>query len=313
MKNRGKKVLEEWQEQLKDLPKIKLQDAQRLYQKFLEEENKDEKAKIREELIISTLYIVSYFLEKNTHYFVNSGSFDMNDIISVCNEEWIKYIDEGVLLNISSYSQIFDMQYFTRIIFSLIGDHKDISDITILNSSNFAKILNGFILLKRKQEKITYLNFLKYFNLEDSQHEIFAQYTYQILTVLADFYLKIDQPITQTKIHYLKYLLIHYALEVLKINLIASYYDMESLVINKMCNEEFIKIILEDPTLTEREKEIIVLRFGLLNNDKWSYCELAKKFGVTKERIRQVEAKVLRKLCFPSRSRKIKKIIGMEV
>lgn len=313
MKNRNKRVLEEWQEQIKNLPKIRLQDAQRLYQKLLEEEKKDEKAKIREELIISTLYIVSHFLEKNIHYFTNSGLFDMNDIINVCNEEWIKYIDEGALLNISAYSQILGMQYFTRIVFSLIGDHKDIIDITILNSSNFAKILNDFILLKSKKEKITYLDFLKYFNLEDSSVEYLTQHTYQILTILAEFYLKINQPITQNKINYLKYLLVHYAEEMLKINLTDLYYDMESIVIDKMCNEEFIKVILEDPTIKDREKEIIVLRFGLLNNYRWSYSELAQKLGVSREYVRQIEAKVLRELRHPSRCRKIKEIISMEV
>ena len=59
-------------------------------------------------------------------------------------------------------------------------------------------------------------------------------------------------------------------------------------------------------TLTTREKEVLELRFGLFDGSSHTLEEVGKKFKVTRERIRQIEAKALRKLRHPSRSRKLK-------
>ena len=58
--------------------------------------------------------------------------------------------------------------------------------------------------------------------------------------------------------------------------------------------------------LTDREKRIITLRFGLGNDRPMTLDEVGKEFNRTRERIRQIEAKALRKLRHPSRSRKLK-------
>ena len=55
-------------------------------------------------------------------------------------------------------------------------------------------------------------------------------------------------------------------------------------------------------TLTDREKKILIMRFGLESGEALTLDELARKFGVTRDRIRQIEAKALRKLRHPSRS-----------
>ncbi len=59
-------------------------------------------------------------------------------------------------------------------------------------------------------------------------------------------------------------------------------------------------------TLTEREKKVLRLRFGLDDQRARTLEEVGKEFDVTRERIRQIEAKALRKLRHPSRSRKLK-------
>ncbi|HQL02671.1 MAG TPA: sigma-70 family RNA polymerase sigma factor, partial [Synergistales bacterium] len=58
--------------------------------------------------------------------------------------------------------------------------------------------------------------------------------------------------------------------------------------------------------LTEREKEVLRLRFGLEDGHPYTLEEVGKRFGVTRERIRQIEAKALRKLRHPSRSKKLR-------
>ena len=59
-------------------------------------------------------------------------------------------------------------------------------------------------------------------------------------------------------------------------------------------------------SLTDREKRVLILRFGLIDGKARTLEEVGKEFNVTRERIRQIEAKALRKLRHPSRSKKLK-------
>ncbi len=68
--------------------------------------------------------------------------------------------------------------------------------------------------------------------------------------------------------------------------------------------QEQIKKLLE--TLTEREQRVLILRFGLEDGRSRTLEEVGKEFQVTRERIRQIEAKALRKLRHPSRARMLK-------
>jgi len=59
-------------------------------------------------------------------------------------------------------------------------------------------------------------------------------------------------------------------------------------------------------TLSDRERRVLQLRFGLEDGRSRTLEEVGRDFGVTRERIRQIEAKALRKLRHPSRSRKLR-------
>ncbi|MDD6230639.1 MAG: sigma factor-like helix-turn-helix DNA-binding protein, partial [Lactimicrobium massiliense] len=58
--------------------------------------------------------------------------------------------------------------------------------------------------------------------------------------------------------------------------------------------------------LTDREEKVLRMRFGLYDGKPRTLEEVGKEFNVTRERIRQIEAKALRKLKHPNRSRKLK-------
>ncbi|MEG0073979.1 MAG: RNA polymerase sigma factor RpoD [Clostridia bacterium] len=73
---------------------------------------------------------------------------------------------------------------------------------------------------------------------------------------------------------------------------------------------EQIEEVLE--TLTPREAKVLKLRFGLLDGRTRTLEEVGKEFAVTRERIRQIEAKALRKLRHPSRSKKLKDFMDSE-
>src|SRR5574344_1448033 len=77
----------------------------------------------------------------------------------------------------------------------------------------------------------------------------------------------------------------------------------EDYTTNEILKEE-IKSVLA--TLQPREQQVLELRFGLLDGTSYTLEEVGKKFNVTRERIRQIEAKALRKLRHPSRAKKLK-------
>ena len=81
----------------------------------------------------------------------------------------------------------------------------------------------------------------------------------------------------------------------------------EDFTIHEMLKEEIGGVLL---TLTEREEQVLRLRFGLDDGSSKTLEEVGQMFGVTRERIRQIEAKALRKLRHPSRSRKLKDFLN---
>lgn len=81
----------------------------------------------------------------------------------------------------------------------------------------------------------------------------------------------------------------------------------EEYAINEVLKDD-ISLVLQ--TLTEREEEVLKLRFGLVDGTSRTLEEVGNIFNVTRERIRQIEAKALRKLRHPSRSRKLKEYLN---
>ena len=84
--------------------------------------------------------------------------------------------------------------------------------------------------------------------------------------------------------------------------------DQEAVSPSEHASYELLKEQLEDvlDTLTDREENVLRLRFGLDDGRTRTLEEVGKVFGVTRERIRQIEAKALRKLRHPSRSKQLK-------
>ncbi len=83
----------------------------------------------------------------------------------------------------------------------------------------------------------------------------------------------------------------------------ASALDPYEFTAKSALREELDRVLAD---LTEREERVLRLRFGLLDGRQRTLEEVGKEFGVTRERIRQIESKALRKLKHPTRSKKLK-------
>ena len=81
----------------------------------------------------------------------------------------------------------------------------------------------------------------------------------------------------------------------------------EEYATNEILKEEIREVL---STLQEREQEVLELRFGLIDGTSHTLEEVGKKFNVTRERIRQIEAKALRKLRHPSRAKKLRDFLN---
>ena len=84
--------------------------------------------------------------------------------------------------------------------------------------------------------------------------------------------------------------------------------DPTALAPAEAASQQLLREQVEDvlASLTSRERRVLQLRFGLEDGRSRTLEEVGREFGVTRERIRQIEAKALRKLRHPSRSRKLK-------
>ena len=79
-------------------------------------------------------------------------------------------------------------------------------------------------------------------------------------------------------------------------------------VINLNLKEQTDQVL---KTLSPREEKVIKMRFGLGDGSEHTLEEVGQSFTVTRERIRQIEAKALRKLRHPSRSRKLRAFVAL--
>ena len=324
---KNKKILEEWDNDIKDYPKMNFIEAKELYTKIINCSDDTTKKEMRDKLILSTLYVVVKFIEKNGLLYLNGCSYDTSDIINICNKIWIEKLDSGVLLKVESFAKIFDNDFYSRInnemditmfydnglndfmiVFDIYLERK-INDLEF-NATQLWECVLELILKKRGIFQTTH-----YFS-----EERISRYCELFDGIIASLELDSDNiEISRRKLINLRHALISNGIDYLR----KSTDDLvEADVAEQVVYDESIKVVrdmLFDSSydqpgeyitpISDKEKEVIKLRYGFIDGYGRTLDEVGKQFNISRNRVRQIEVKAIKKLRHPSRSKKFKDIL----
>ena len=294
-------ILEKWENDISDFRKIRFEEAKKIYQIIQQEPDKEKSKYLRKELINGTLYNVLNFVKNNGFICLNSSYYNIEGIITCSYEIFISKIDKGILMQTSSYKEIFNLKFYSEILEKLGINKLRFQEDAMLNIDVFIEIIDWYIkqnnnldityekFIEFISEKYKHLNYFFYGDKEFKKSFVFLKYIY--------YSLEENKKLTKTKLNKLKYLIIDNGYEYMKDNIDdVIVEDSTENIINKIYIDEIMGIIFDTDILSEREKNIIKKRFGIYNSKRYTYDEIAKKENVTRERIRQIEAKSIRKL-----------------
>ena len=311
----NKKLLLDYKNYILNLPKLNFESAKELYEQIKLETDINVKENKMKKLIEGTLYIVCEFIEKSNFIYLISSDYDMDDIISLCNEVWIEKIKSGILDRASAYNSILSSTFINALNFKICEFNISIHENTILNSNNFGSVFskcfdlykNGFFDLesfnKILEDNEIYKPLIK-------EEQGYVALTYEL--ILSIFETNIDFCMSKTKIDYLKHILVNNGIKNLIQNvdssdIIDDDFDLDEIFDIKDLSSN-LNYILNSKGFTYREREIIKLRFGFYGK-QYMLEEVGKIFKISRERVRQIEAKALRKLRHPTRSEIIKDFV----
>ena len=315
-----KEILAEWDSNIEKYPKFKIKEAKKIYTKISECIDEDIKKQLRNDLITNTLYVVLNFVKVSGLIYLNSCLYDMSDIISVCIEIWISKIDSGILLNINSFKEMFDSDFYNKLSEGLNITKYSISENTIFDIYSFMDLLFDYIKLKEKDCDFNYYDLIEYMKNNWRYQILFDRISYysnhtkfiELFDAIIDSFELSDEDlnISKTRLEKIKYIIINNGLEYLRTNIDrVDCSDTSDLVIQEYCRKKIYKIVFESDILNEIQKDILKKRYCFYDGNRWTLEEIAKYHGVTKERIRQREVKSLRILRNTSFLRKYKDLI----
>ena len=312
-------ILNEWNKTISSYHTFKFIEAQELYHKLMNMTDDNLKKQYMQELIMGTLYVVSKFINSNGLLYLHSSSYDMNDIISISNEIWLSKINSGKLLEINSFREMFDSDYYNELCSGLGITKYSISENTILDINTFIDLLMDYIKLKEKDIDFDYSKLLEFMKSDRRYTGTINKIYYYgnnvdfckiFDAIIKSFELEDeDLNVSKTKLDKLKYILISNGLEYLRADINdVIVVDTTDSYLDACCRKQIVDIVLNSH-LDDSLKDILVKRYGIFDGRCRTLEEVAKDHGVTRERIRQKEAKALRMLRYPTYAKQFKELM----
>ena len=241
------------------------------------------KEKYTNEVILGTLYKVCNFIE-SIDFLIDNKEYDMDDIILTFCEVWIKHIKNGELLNVDSFSSVLLTPFLTEVSNLILNEKIDYLEMFHTSKDKLINLFKDYIILKNNGN--SELN-----DLINNSH--INKY---IITIFDNIYEKFDfsdEEISRNKIYSFFQILISSRMkERLNKNFVDEHIYEEEIINNKFYSDFNIAV---KETLSDYHMDIINKRFGFDVKAK-TLEEVASIYGVTKENIRQIEAKALKKL-----------------
>lgn len=300
-------ALNEWLKQISQYDKLKLNEAQELCLKAFNTSDEKIKKIYIDKVVLGTLYVVYNYITRNNLFILTSSSYDINDIISSFIEIWIQKIHNGELLNVDKYSNIFTQTYFNEVYQKLVGKEFIINETFGMSTELFAELFYTFIQYKNKGLDLTYNNLIKSISKDENHYWYLIQTcNSNIMIIFEKIYSNLNHnkgeelQIGIKKINDFIKIFIDIGITESISNDLLDSSDMEENIINKSLFATFTKDI--DNALNDRQRQIIHQRYGLDDGVPKTLEEVAKLNNITRERVRQIEAKCLRLLRHTNRN-----------
>lgn len=294
----NEETLKIWEDNISSYNRLKFNDAKALYIECLDTGDNEK----RQQLILGTLYIVVSLIKNHKLYSLTSGSYDINDLISACNKVYIDKLDEGVLLRVKSFSQIFNESFFNSLSKEIKLDEFEIGSNFLVTGVTFGYYLKKYIEYRKNNERCSFNDFRKLFT-EDYRHPSYyidSELCSNTLILYESVYryLSINDELldmSKTELKNLKYILIQGGLEVNRVNIDDVSVDNEDIIVENLSIKNFINMIFNSDILDDREKKIMMMHFGF-GHDISSFEEIAEEIGISTARVGQIEVRALRKI-----------------
>lgn len=302
-----KYVLDNWCCGINQYEKLNFNDARELYIKMI---NSDECSKeiLRERIITGTLYLIPKFINRSLFPFIKGGSYDIDDVINACNEVWINVIDNGGLLNVSFFSELFDDSFYNNVINQFVYRYDLYSDFNI-NNELFVHMLHWYINNALGGVEIDYDYFLEHLN--SYTKVLFDKHLmvspckdplsiYEMIVSIYEQLVKngyCEEKISERKLLLLKNMLIDNVMYCSSKDVFNEKEDDYSVFyLNNVLKEEIMDVILSNSNLSKKQMDMLLYRYGIIDGEYKTFEATGKKFGVSKERIFDSEKRVIHKI-----------------
>lgn len=300
-------IFESYKKQIEKYEKLSFEDAKKLLKYSLDKDENIKKETIAK-VFKGTLYLVLKFIKNSRYEVIKSYGYDLEDVINIAYELWYEKVSSFEILKYEDTQRVLGITFANELVVKVIPCEEELEAIYPCNKDLFISLLEFYIKLRNNNSNLTYREFVdKYV-----ESHINSYYGYGIYHELlnskycANMLERIYQDLSNNDQEYVKInkLSLQKISKLLALSSqtyplsdgIESTINFEEDIMTKICYEQIHKLVFENMSLNEREKDVIALRFGFYGNKQHNFEEIGNKYGKSRERIRQIEAKTLRKL-----------------